>query len=282
MGRRYRLARKPDLEQVERRELLSLVTNLMAARHNGVINSPKVRAMLADAGTTAARAQSTSSSAASGATATASASTASGSGKNGGFVPSSTSIAVPENQGYQLNPGYNLVLQPTGTATPAEVKRQMFKATYRGTYVIAPGSYSSQESQVFIRGTGTSTSMLHSDIQMRIAVASDPTLQTTGAAGIFDRNLNSNTVLGVNLAGPRSDVDSHGRPNRFTTMTIDVNAAAGVYDEAFSQGVVNLTYIPSRKKLPGSIEQGTVIVKINAQIYSGLVGFILRNSSINP
>ncbi len=78
----------------------------------------------------------------------------------------------------------------------------MFKAVYRGPYIIGPGSFSSQAMQVFIRGAGTATTMLHSDIQMRLAVATDPTLQTTGAAVIFDRNLNSNTVLGFNRRPP--------------------------------------------------------------------------------
>ncbi|QEH34608.1 hypothetical protein OJF2_31490 [Aquisphaera giovannonii] len=279
MGRRSPRARRPGLEPVERRDLLSLPTVMMAAHYNGMVNSPRVRAMLADAGTTAASRASSTSTASNASPAMAA---SSGAGGRGRFAPSSTSIAVPENQGYQLNPGYNLVLQPTGTATPAEVKRQIFKAAFRGTYVITPGSYSSQQSQVFIRGAGTSTSMLHTDIQMRIAVAADPTLQTTGAAGIFDRNLNSNTVLGLNLAGPRTSVDSRGRPNQFTTVTLDVNASAGTYDEGFSQGVVDVTYYPSRKRGPGIIEQGTAVVRIQAQIYSALVGFILRNASINP
>ena len=55
---------------------------------------------------------------------------------------------------FPASPGYNLVLQPTGTATAAEVKRQLFKAVYTGTYLISPGSFSSQSMQVFLRGAG--------------------------------------------------------------------------------------------------------------------------------
>jgi hypothetical protein len=267
----------PTLEMVERRELLSLVTNIMAVNHNGVINSPKVRAMLAGDLTphvppVASGGQ------------TAATSAMSTIGGPGGFTPTNHSIALPQNQGYlpPAHPGYNLILQPTGTASPGEVRRQLFTAVYRGNYVIAPGSFSSQVAQVFIRGAGTASSMLHSDIQMRLAVASDPSLETTGAAGIFDRNLNSNTVLGLDLATPRTNVDSRGRPNHITGVTLDVNASAGVYDEAFAQGVIDIHYYPTSTKLPGVSEQGTVVVKIHAQIYSGLVGFILRNSTINP
>jgi hypothetical protein len=162
------------------------------------------------------------------------------------------------------------------------VKRQLFQAVYRGPYTIAAGSFSSQALQVFIRGAGTASTMLHSDIQMRLAVASDPTLQTTGAATIFDRNLNSNTVLGFDLATLPTYLDSHGRPNHINSVTLDVNASAGVYDEAFAQGVIDIHYYPTRRKIPGVFEQGTAVVKIHGQIYSALVAFILRNSDINP
>jgi hypothetical protein len=274
MGRRTHRSWKPSLELVERRELLSLVTNMLAIHHSGVVNSPKVRAMLAG-NLMPATSQAVTGSPMAATTAT---------GSSSGFNPTNQSIAVPQNQGYQApaHPGYNLVLQPTGTASPGEVKRQLFKATYKGTYIIAPGAFSSQASQVFIRGVGSASSMLHSDIQMRLAVASDPSLETTGAAGIFDRNLNSNTVLGLDLATPRTNVDSRGRPNLITGVTLDVNASAGVYDEAFAQGVFDIHYYPAAKKAPGALEQGTVVVKIHAQIYSALVGFILRNSNINP
>jgi hypothetical protein len=99
---------------------------------------------------------------------------------------------------------------------------------------------------------------------------------------IFDRNLNSNTVLGLDLATPRTNVDSQGRPNQITGVTLDVNASAGVYDEAFAQGVIDIHYYPTSKKIPGAAQQGTAIVKVYAQIYAPNVDFILRNSDINP
>jgi hypothetical protein len=275
MKRRSSRNATPAVERVECRELLSLVTDIMAVKHNALINSPKVRALI-DGVSTPSATQNTIAT-------TAVAASAQGGGR-GGFVPSTTSIALPQNQGFlpPAHPGYNLILQPTGTATPNEVKRQLFSAVYRGPYVIAAGSFSSQAEQVFIRGAGTASSMLHSDIQMRLAVATDPTLETTGAATIFDRNLNSNTVLGFDLSTARGNVDSRGRPNHITGVTLDVNASAGVYDAAFAQGVIDIHYYPSGKKVPGAFETGTAVVKIHAQIYSALVGFILRNSSINP
>jgi hypothetical protein len=124
--------------------------------------------------------------------------------------------------------------------------------------------------------------MLHSDIQLKLAVPSDPTLQTTGASAIFDRNLNSNTVLGFNLAAPITNVDSRGRPNHITSVTLDVNASSGTYDEAFAQGVIDIHYYPSGQKTRGVLDQGTAVVKVYGQIYTGNVDFILRNSDINP
>jgi hypothetical protein len=272
MGRRITRDSKPAVEWVEPRVLLSLVTDIMAQNHDALINSPKVKSLLAGVPSPATT------------LAAASASQATPASGSGRFTPTSQSIAVPQNQGFlpPASPGYNLVIQPTGTATPAEVKRQLFRAVYRGPYIIGPGSFSSQSEQIFIRGAGTASSMLHSDIQMRFAVAADPSLHTTGACVIFDRNLNSNTVLGLDLSTPRTNVDSQGRPNVITGITIDVNASAGVYDEAFSQGVMDIHYYPSRTTIPGAIQQGTAVVKIFGQIYAPNVDFILRNSSINP
>jgi hypothetical protein len=275
MGRRISRNWKPAVEMVEHRELLSLVTDVMAGNYNALVNSPKVRALLAgvsNPGTTQA------------ASASGQVTTSATASSQGRLTPTSKSIALPQNQGFlpPASPGYNLILQPTGTATAGEVKREQFTAVYRGPYTITPGSFSSQAMQVFIRGAGTASSMLHSDIQMRLAVATDPSLQTTGSAVIFDRNLNSNTVLGFDLATPRENVDSRGRPNHVNSVTIDVNASAGIYDEAFAQGVIDIHYYPTRKKIPGVYEQGTAVVKIHGQIYSALVDFILRNSDINP
>src|SRR5262249_13824710 len=144
------------------------------------------------------------------------------------FAPSQSSIAVPENQGPQ---GTNLAINPTGTLTPHEVRRQRFRAVFKGTYMIGPGRTDTEARRIAIRAAGTASSMLHSDIQVQIIVARDPTVQNSGVTTLFDRNLNSNSALGLDLASPQTDVDSRGRPNRFTTVTLDANISSGVYVE---------------------------------------------------
>jgi hypothetical protein len=283
MERRISRVWKPAVELVERRVLLSLVTDIMAGNHNALINSPKVRALLAQVSVPAPALAPNATGAQAGSSLAPVTASASG-GRRGGFVPSVPSIALNQNQGFlsPANPGYNLLLQPTGNATPAEVKRQLFTAVYRGPYIITPGAFSSQSMLVAIRGAGTANTMLHSDIQLRLAVPTDHTLQTTGATVIFDRNLNSNTALGLDLATPVTNVDGRGRPNRITSLTLDVNSSSGTYVEGYAQGVINIHYYPSSKKMQGAIEQGTAVVKVFAQVYSGKVAFILRNSDINP
>ena len=243
MGRRSARNRKPNLEMVEQRKLLSPITDIMAGNANALVNSPKVQALLNGVSNPAtAQAATTSGQATTSATVSA----------NGRLTPTSQSIAVPQNQGFlsPASPGYNLVIQPTGTATSAEVKRQLFKAVYRGPYIITPGDFSSQAMLVNIRGAGTNTTMLHSDIQMRLAVATDPSLETTGASAIFDRNINSNTVLGLDLATPLTNVDSGGRPNVITSVTLDVNSSSGVYDEGLCPGSHRHSLLPLGQKDP--------------------------------
>ena len=47
-----------------------------------------------------------------------------------------------------------------------------------------------------------------------------------------------------------------------------MNSSAGVYDEAFAQGVIDIHYYPSGKKIPGAVDEGTAVVKIYGQIYA--------------
>ncbi len=270
MERRYRRGLRPGLETFERRDLLSAITAVLASQslHPG------------------ARAHSAVTQLAGGGSSGGSGSSGGGGGSgSSSFASSITLGGATLNQGPMLNPDgtiNNMALAPTGTPKPGQVRRQQFTARFEGPYSVVPGRTTTQASQTLIQGAGTSTTMLHSDIQIRIVTPTDPSLPIGGVSTIFDRNINSNTALGLDLSAPQQDVDRGGRPNRFPTVTIDVNASSGTYVEAYGQGTINIHYIPSGEHTPGVTSQGTAIVTVHANIYSPNASYILRNVNLNP
>jgi hypothetical protein len=253
MGRRIRRGLHPVLEPFERRELLSAITDVMAA------------SSLASHGGSDARGSGALASAVS----------------DAGFVPSSTSVATADNQG-PPPVGVNPALTPTGTLTRRQLRREQFKATFKGTYTIGPGRTSTEASAIFIAAAGTTNTMLHADIQVLIVTPKDPTASIGGISTIFDRNINSNTTLGLDLLAPQQNVDGGGRSDFFSNITPDVNISSGTYVDPYGQGVMRIHYFPSSKHTPGVTQQGTAIVTIHAQIYSAGTSFILHNANINP
>ncbi len=151
------------------------------------------------------------------------------------------------NQGPLLNADgsiNNMALAPTGTPKPGQLKRERFTARYVGPYSVVPGKTTTQTQQTLIQGAGTANTMLHSDVQMRLVTPSDPSLPIGGVLSIFDRNINTNTVLGLDLAAPQSSVDQDGRPNDFSSVSVDANISSGTYVEGYSQGVIKIRYLP--------------------------------------
>jgi hypothetical protein len=251
MAERWTRKRRPCVEQCERRTVLSTVTDIMAA--NSLAAERQARSALSSAAA----------------------------GGSGGFVLSPTSIAVPGNQGPPA-PGTNLALTPTGTLTPRQRALERFSAQFAGPYTIGPGRTSTEALTTFITGRGSANTIIHGDIQLLIVTPKDPAMQIGGICAIFDRNLNSNTVLGFDLSSPQQNVDRAGRPNHLTSVVLDVNASSGLYNQGFAQGVMNIRYIPNGKHTPGVISQGTAIVTIHAQIYETRTAFILRNANLDP
>jgi hypothetical protein len=248
MKRRSSRDMRPDLEAVECRDLLSAITDVMAG------NSIAAEMRLLAAGANAS---------------------------------SNQSIALPQNQGPLLNPDgsiNNPALAPTGTLTKRELKKEQFKARYVGTYTVGAGRTSDERIQTFITGAGVANTMLHTDIQMLLVTPNDPNSDIGGVSTIFDRNINSNTSLGFNIAGLQSQQPLSGLelPSFLNKVSVDVNISSGTYTEAYSVGTIKIRYIPSGKHTPGVLSQGKAIVTINAQIYSANTSFILRNTHINP
>jgi hypothetical protein len=254
MGRRIRRDLRPGLECFERRELLSAIADVMAA--NG-LRAAKAAPALGGGG-------------------------GSGSPTFGASIALGTSTL---SQGPVLNPDgsiNNMAIAPSGNPKPGELRRLQFTARFEGPYSVVPGRTSTQATQTLIQGGGTSKTMLHSDVQIRIVQPNDPTLPFGGLGTIFDRNINSNTALGFDISAPQQDVDGSGRPNHFPTVTIDVNMSAGTYVEAYGQGTIDVRYIPSGKHTAGVLSQGKAIVTVHMQIYAPNASFILRNVRLNP
>jgi hypothetical protein len=247
---------RPCVEICEHRELLSAITDLMAA------NSISAARRAADSSQTVST----------GAVQTAG---------NRGFVLSTTSIAIPANQS-PPSLSLNLALTPTGTLTRRQIRRERFSAKFAGPYTIGAGRTSTEALQTFITGVGSANTMIHGDIQMLIITPKNRSTQIGGVCGIFDRNLNTNTSLGFDLLAPQQDVDRAGRPNHFPAISLDVNASAGLYTEGFAQGVMNIRYFPSGRRTPGVLSQGKAVVTIHAQIYTPATNFLLRNATLDP
>ncbi|MDR3633387.1 MAG: hypothetical protein P4L84_06085 [Isosphaeraceae bacterium] len=203
---------------------------------------------------------------------------ASASSAHGHYPISTTSIALPTNQGPQ---GTNLALTPTGTPTAKELRHERFKATFVGTYTTGPGDFSSEAMRTRIKGAGGSNTILHGDLQLLVVTPKDPSTPLGGTLVIFDRNINSNSALGLDLTAPQANVDAGGRPN-VLSVSLDANTSSGLYVEGYATGTVNITYMPSGKPGPQGFSQGKAIVRINAQVYTSAVDFILANANIDP
>ena len=97
-------------------------------------------------------------------------------------------------------------------------------AQFAGTYTVGAGRTSDEAIQTFITAAGTANTMLHADIQLLLVTPKDPSLPIGGVSAIFDRNLNTNTVLGFDESAPQSSpvhqparaalASAHGEPRR--------------------------------------------------------------------
>jgi hypothetical protein len=249
MGRRIFRDLRPFLEEIERRELMSAITDVMAG--NSLSAGHQVETAIKTAFST-------------------------------------QSIAVPSNQGPFINPVTmqveNQALVPTGTLTTREQRKERFTAQFSGTYTVGGGVTSDQRIQTFITAAGSANTMRHGDIQMLLVTPTDPSEPIGGVSAIFDRNLNTNTVLGLDESAPQSSpyINRLGLPTFIPTVSLDVNLTSGTYDEGFAVGNMRIHYSPSGKHTRGVLSQGKVTVTIHAQIYTANVGFILRNANIDP
>ena len=252
MRRRTPRNLRPFVEEVEHRAMLSAITDVMAGNSIGTAR----RAL--DAAAQAVTSQ-----------------------RSG--VPS---IAIPANQGPALLDGMinNQAIAPTGTLTNRELRREKFTAQFSGTYTVGAGRTSDERIQTFITGVGSASSLIHCDIQLLLVTPNSSASPIGGVSAIFDRNINSNTVLGLDEYAQQSPqtINRLGLPTFIPTVSLDPNVTSGTYDEGYAFGTMRIHYFPSAKHTPGVFSQGKVTVTIHALVYTANVSFVLRNANIDP
>ncbi len=301
---RDRPGRWPQLERFEPRELLSAITDIMAydslhsakaIKASQILAAPSLKASIPSQ--VHAAVAGGGGHAGGGGAGSGNASPTSPSPAFAPFMPITTAPQAATGQGPQ---GINYAINPAGNLTKAEQKREQFSAYFQGTYTITPGRFSTEATNTLIQAAGHGSTFLHGDITLRIIKpassvigadgkpvpllgADGKPVQLGGVAAIFDRNLNSNSVLGLDAEGAAVNVDAAGRPISLDTLSIDVNESSGLYDEAIvGAGAISIQYLPFKHHPLGTLDKGHVIVKIQAQIYTPNVDYILQNSNINP
>jgi hypothetical protein len=176
----------------------------------------------------------------------------------------------------------NPLLFPSGEPTPRQRARQTFVARFEGTFAVGPPRFTGETQQLFLRGAGGSNQFLHGDTQLRIITPADPTRPLGGVMVMFDRNINSNSTLGLHVSADRSSLDAAGRPLRLKIDQIDPNISGGAYVEGAAQGTIEIRYLPNRRRSPRAFSQGNAIITVRAQVYSIRTAFVLRNADIDP
>lgn len=187
--------------------------------------------------------------------------------------------AAPAPEELPPNPLYF----PTGQPTRHEMARQRFVAKFVGPFTVGAGRFSGEAQQVYMRGSGGSNQFLHGDAQLAVITPADPTQPLGGSISMFDRNINTNSSIGFELAAnPATDLDAAGRPVRMTITQVDGNLSGGLYAGAIAEGTVEIRYKPSGARSRRVSSQGTAVVTIRAQVYTPGNGSILRNTDIDP
>ncbi len=173
-------------------------------------------------------------------------------------------------------------LAPTGTPTPHEAAREKFSAAFTGTYVFGGGRFSSQSHSLTFRGAGRGSYFLHGDAQLGTVTPKDTTRPISGLLTMFDRNINTNFVYGLDLAGSQvTGVDKHGRPTHLT-YTTDVNVSSGITVESLSQGTITIKYLTTGGASRGIDSQGAATILVKGRVYTLGSSQILKNAGINP
>jgi len=135
----------------------------------------------------------------------------------------------------------NSQLLGNGTASPQEVKRETFHASFTGRVYTSAGRFSDQSTTYDFQGLGGTTFFLHGDQNMAIVTPTDPTKPFVGLSVMNDKSTNSGGIIGLDVTGVRTAVDAKGRPTQLT-FTADSNIYSGIFFTDAAQGTLTITY----------------------------------------
>jgi hypothetical protein len=257
MDRKRRISR-PNLERMEKRELLTVGPDMFAAadeltQANALINSFNASQAAGQVPVTT--------------------------------TPTATTPATPlpgTSQGTVTAPGSPILIPTTpyqgATPTAAELANEKYTAVFSGTYTTAAPRFTDQANQTYIKAVGSTSDELHGDIQLSIIVPNGPTStnplgDVEGIAVNLDKSTGDQALLALDLFGnPSTSLNSAGLPTNLSFSYSPFLGAGsftgGLYTLSEGAGSVTINYKPSHKKTPaGIISQGTVTVVVQGLIY---------------
>jgi hypothetical protein len=154
-----------------------------------------------------------------------------------------------------------------GQPTKHELARDQFRAVFQGPVLVGPGRFTDQAKITYIRGTGSTSSFLHGDLNLGIVTPTDPNAPFSGVLVMSDKNNNSGGVLALDFTGARTAVDARGRPNHLT-FNSDPNIYGGVFYVSSSTGTVDISYRSN----------GQAVVLIKGLVYTSGLTNPLKNA----
>lgn len=163
---------------------------------------------------------------------------------------------------------------PGAVPTPHELRRETFLARFQGPLTVGPGRFSDQARLLMMTGGGGANQFDHGNINVALAIPSDPAQPVRGTAALFAKNVaTTGTVLILDLSAP-PQADPGRSPTHFQ-WTVDGNSG-GLYTGAQGQGTLDLILPAGGRLPPRGVSSGTAGVIVRGLVNTSGVGNILR------
>jgi hypothetical protein len=150
------------------------------------------------------------------------------------------------------------------SSTPPDRTRQGFFAAFTGSYTVGPGRIDGQALRSYMNVAGTSSTFLHGQAQVAVAIPTDSTLGPTGSATLLDKNYaQTGNFLMLDLQSDPQPIPD-GRPTRLTWSV--ANSSSGTFAGAEGQGTLVVSYHPGGRRPSHALDWGRVGVQFRGQI----------------